>query len=159
MINERSALQEKSQRLPRHITERGIVDELTNLIFAGTDTTSNTLTYLFWDLANHPEWQMRLRDELSEAIGDATDFEYKDISELPVVEAVVQETLRLQPAGPSSLQRLVPEGGSVIDGVAVPAQVRIIPFIPSIISVEKVVQREQIIFSNAISGHRLKSIT
>jgi cytochrome P450 len=125
MINERSALLEKDQNVPRHVTERGIVDELTNLIFAGTDTTSNTLTYLFWDLANNPEWQLRLRQELRDAVDDTADLEYKTISELPVLEAVVQESLRLRPVSPGSLQRLTPESGGVINGIVVPPQVRL----------------------------------
>jgi cytochrome P450 len=123
MVNERSALQAKNESIPRHITERGIVDELTNLIFAGTDTTGNTLTYLFWDMANSPEWQTRLREEIKTAIGDHDDFEYKAISELPILDAIVQEILRVRPAVPSSLQRLTPENGGVIDGVFIPPQV------------------------------------
>ncbi len=38
--------------------------EVSNMIFAGTDTTSTTLTYLFWELARHTVWQDRLREEL-----------------------------------------------------------------------------------------------
>jgi cytochrome P450 len=115
---------ENNESIPRHVTEQGIVDELTNLIFAGTDTTGNTLTYLFWDLANHPEWQLRLREELKGAIGNEDNFEYKAVSELPVLDAVVQEILRIRPASPSGLQRLTPERGGLVDGVVLPPHVR-----------------------------------
>lgn len=123
MVNERAALQRKDQTIPRHVTDEGIVDELTNLIFAGTDTTGNTLTYLFWELARNPKWQSRLREEVKNARGNGENFQYDDLSELPVLEAVVQEILRLRPAAPASLQRLTPEDGGVIDGVVLPANV------------------------------------
>lgn len=119
-VNERAALLEKGQSIPRHITDIGIVDELTNLIFAGTDTTSNTLTYLFWELANHPEWQLQIRDELTEALTGEANFDYNAISELPVLEAVIQETFRLRPAVLTGMQRITPEIGGFIDGIAVP---------------------------------------
>jgi cytochrome P450 len=124
MVNERHSLKEKGQSLPRHITDTGIIEELTNLVFAGTDTTGNTLTYLFYELSRHPEWQLRLRDEVNSALGDQADFMYDKISELPVLEAVAQEILRLRPAAPSGLQRLTPSSGAVIDEVAVPPNVR-----------------------------------
>ena len=55
MVNERTALQKENKSIPRHVTESRIVDEMSNLIFAGTDTTGNTLRYLFYELARNPE--------------------------------------------------------------------------------------------------------
>jgi cytochrome P450 len=128
MVTERLICEEKAETIPRHITEEGIIDELTNLIFAGTDTTGNTLTYLFWELSHHPEWQQKLREELSLALKDYdNDFPYDAVSDLPILEAVVQETLRFRPASPSGLERLAPEGGCVIDGIVVPAHVSASP--------------------------------
>jgi cytochrome P450 len=123
MVNERTALLKGNQSIPRHVTERGIVDELSNLIFAGTDTTGNTLTYLFYDLAHHPEWQLRLHQELKDAIGEQVSPDYSAISQLPVLEAVVQEIFRLRPASPDGLLRVTPKGGALIDNVYVPAGV------------------------------------
>ncbi|ETN42392.1 uncharacterized protein HMPREF1541_01546 [Cyphellophora europaea CBS 101466] len=121
MVNERLRLSEKRQQLPRHVTDDGIVDELTNLIFAGTDTTGSSLTYLFWELAHHPEWQVRLREELKEAVQQQESYSYSAISELPVLEGVVQEIFRVRPASIGALPRVVPAGGSVVDGIFVPA--------------------------------------
>ena len=123
MVNERLRLSEKRQQLPRHVTDDGIVDELTNLIFAGTDTTGSSLTYLFWELAHHPEWQVRLREELKEAVQQQESYSYSAISELPVLEGVVQEIFRVRPASIGALPRVVPAGGSVVDGIFVPASV------------------------------------
>ena len=124
MVNERSSLLEKQQPIPRHLTARGIADEIANLSFAGTDTTSITLAYLFWDLAHQSHWQAQLREELKEKIGESAEFDFQAISELPILEAVVQESLRLRPVAPASLPRLAPDEGVVIDGTSVPAGVR-----------------------------------
>lgn len=124
MVTERRIFQKNNENMPRHLTDTGIVEELTNLVFAGTDTTSNTLAYLFWELSHQPEWQVRVREEIQQAIGlERETFSYTEISELPVLDAVISEILRLRPAGPAGLPRLAPEGGAVIDGVAIPAYV------------------------------------
>jgi cytochrome P450 len=120
MINERTDLLERSETLPRHLTEDGIIDELTNLIFAGTDTTGNTLAYLFWELSHNPEWQLKLRNELQNAVGDEPSPSYDTLTDLPILEAVLQETFRVHPAALSGLQRLVPGGGAVVAGIPVP---------------------------------------
>ncbi|KAK0755666.1 hypothetical protein N5P37_011778 [Trichoderma harzianum] len=122
MVTEKRSLERSNESIPRHLTDTGIVEELTNLVFAGTDTTSNTLAYLFWELSHQPEWQFRLREEVQQAVGlERESFSYSEISELPVLDAVIMEILRLRPAGPAGLLRLAPEGGAVIDGVAIPA--------------------------------------
>jgi cytochrome P450 len=123
MVNEQKELQKKGEILPFHVTDEGIVQELTNLMFAGTDTTGTTLTYLFWELARHPEWILRLREEVNEALQGQDTFSYHEISELPVLDAVIQEILRVRPAGPGGLPRLTPEEGAVVDGVALPGRV------------------------------------
>jgi cytochrome P450 len=47
------------------------------------------------------------------------------VKDLPILDAIVHETLRVHPAAPASLQRLVPVEGSVIDGVNVPGKVKL----------------------------------
>lgn len=127
MVNERTALQKENKGIPCHVTERGIVDEMSNLIFDGTDTTGNTLTYLFYEPARHPEWRLRLREEMKGAIGEQVSPEYSAIEKLPILEAVVQEIFRVRPAAPDALMRVTPGGGEVVDGVFVPAGVCVSP--------------------------------
>ena len=122
MLNERKELKNDISDLPRALTDKGIIDEVTNLVFAGTDSTGNTLSYLFYELSNQPQWQLRLREELKDV---PTSHNYNVVVELPVLEAVVQEVLRLRPAAPASLQRITPETGGVIDGVVVPPNVSV----------------------------------
>ncbi|KIY01666.1 uncharacterized protein Z520_01803 [Fonsecaea multimorphosa CBS 102226] len=118
MLNERKELKGNASDIPRALTDKGIIDEVTNLVFAGTDSTGNTLSYLFYELSKQPKWQLRLREELKDV---PIPHKYNVVAELPVLEAVVQEILRLRPAAPASLQRITPDTGGLIDDVVVPA--------------------------------------
>lgn len=64
------------------------------------------------------ELQRRLEDEISQ-LGD--DFDDKTLDDCPVLNAVIQETLRLYPAVPSSLPRTVPEEGATLSAHYIPA--------------------------------------
>ncbi|KIX06969.1 uncharacterized protein Z518_04945 [Rhinocladiella mackenziei CBS 650.93] len=94
--------------------------EIGNLIFAGTDTTSTTLTFLFWELSRHQTWQKRLREELMTHTGNSPTFQ--EVQDLPVLEAVINEALRLHPAAPASLPRETPAGGRELNGYFIPEQ-------------------------------------
>lgn len=92
------------------------------------DTTSTTLTYLFWELAKHPTWQDRLSQELkARTLNTSTVPRYVEVADLPILEAVVNESLRLHPAAPASLVRSTPAGGRTIDGHFMPEGVSLIP--------------------------------
>ena len=79
--------------------EQSQLDTISSLIFAGHDTTANTLTWCCYELAKHPEIQDRLRAEIDGVI----DVElrraltYDDLSALPYLTRVLHETLRLWP--------------------------------------------------------------
>ena len=65
--------------------------------FAGTDTTSNAVARILHLLCLHPEVQDKLRTELLEARSrnDGHDLEYDELVNLPYLDAVCRETLRL----------------------------------------------------------------
>ncbi len=88
-----------------------------------SDTTSTTLTYLFWELARHPTWQTKLRNELLEKPWVDSVPTYKAVVDLPVLDCVINEALRLHPAAPASLQRETPSGGRTLNGVYIPEKV------------------------------------
>ena len=82
--------------------------------YISIDTTSTTLTFLFWELSRNLPWQEKLRDELLQFGDDSPTFQ--QIQDLPVLDAVVAEALRLDPAAPASLPRETPAGGREING-------------------------------------------
>ena len=89
------------------------------IIVAGSDTTSATLTFLFYHLAKQPEEVKKLRDELRPmAQGDWTDINIRDCQHL---NGAIHESLRLHPPVPSGLERKVPAGGATINGTYLPA--------------------------------------
>jgi cytochrome P450 len=101
-----------------HIEDMDVRVEAMNVIIAGTDTTGVTLTYLTWAVLQRPELQKRLEEEAAQL---SPDFSEKDVAEsCPLINAVIEETLRLYGAAPSSLPRVVPQGGSKLGGHYIP---------------------------------------
>jgi cytochrome P450 len=68
------------------------------LLFAGHDTTTATISFLFYQLARHPDVLARLHEERERILGDrvptAADLAGDD---LPYLDMVLDETLRLYP--------------------------------------------------------------
>ncbi|EXJ67490.1 uncharacterized protein A1O5_09503 [Cladophialophora psammophila CBS 110553] len=104
------------------LTDLEIYTEVSNLILAGTDTTSMTLTYMFWQLAKNPKWQQMLRQEVGEKVptSSGTVPGFSELAQLPILDAVVKEALRLHPAAPASLPRETPQGGKILNGSHIP---------------------------------------
>ena len=61
---------------------------------AGFDTTNATFTHIFYYMANHSEWQDKLFEELTNL---HEEVNYENLRNLPVLNAIINETLRLRP--------------------------------------------------------------
>lgn len=118
-----------------------IASELLDEVLAGFDTTGITMTYLAWQLSK-PEnraIQQALREELREnqvmyqpitddaQIHNCPDFRMLD--SLPMLHAVVTESLRLHAAIPGCQPRITPKNAEIGPGEAcikgLPANVRV----------------------------------
>ncbi|KAK7470690.1 hypothetical protein VKT23_002112 [Stygiomarasmius scandens] len=99
----------------QRIDDDDILNNINTFMFAGSDTSSLTVTWTLHLLAQHPELQSRLRSELfsvdvsaSTKISDLTDEEmrtlFSDIDALPFLHNVIRESLRLIPPVHSSLR-------------------------------------------------------
>ena len=74
-------------------TDDDVVNHMIFLLMAAHDTSTTTMTTLVYELARHPEWQDRLREE-SRALG--TDhIEYEDLQRLPSHAMAIKEAQRL----------------------------------------------------------------
>ncbi|KAI7203551.1 cytochrome P450 monooxygenase [Hortaea werneckii] len=104
---------EKGEKLQ----EADVQVEATGLLVAGTDTTAVSLTYLVWAVLSHPA----IRDAL-EAEVDRLPQGYRetDLETLPILNGVIEETLRLYGAAPGMLPRAVPPTGVDIGGFYLP---------------------------------------
>ncbi|CEL53526.1 Putative cytochrome P450 CYP13A5 OS=Caenorhabditis elegans GN=cyp-13A5 PE=3 SV=1 [Rhizoctonia solani AG-1 IB] len=81
---------DEKDRLP----EDQLLGQMNTLIFAGHETTSGALARILQLLAMNPSIQDRLRTELLEA---PTQLTYDDLHNLPYLDAICRETLRLYP--------------------------------------------------------------
>lgn len=78
--------------------ERELVDEILTLVVAGHETTAASLNATWWLLSRHPQDVARLEAELA-ALPDAWVPDYAASESLPWTRCVLQEALRLYPAG------------------------------------------------------------
>ncbi|KZP14954.1 cytochrome P450 [Athelia psychrophila] len=81
----------EEDRLP----DAEVIAQVSTLVFAATDTTSSALSRILHLLAQHPEAQGRLRDEIRAARGQDGDLDYKQLDALQYLDAVIRETVRL----------------------------------------------------------------
>ncbi|KIX93767.1 uncharacterized protein Z520_10391 [Fonsecaea multimorphosa CBS 102226] len=95
------------------------------IIVAGSDTTAATLTFLFYHLAIEPSIMTRLRDELETISGDAGNIEHQYLQCAPLLNACINETLRLHPPVPSGLYRKTPPDGVYIGDEWIPGNTTI----------------------------------
>jgi hypothetical protein len=95
-----------------------IVSEAMLALIAGSDTTGTALANAMFYLMTHQECLARLRIELDAAAGEGAaydvEIEIDKLAELKYLQAVINETLRLQPAVPNGVQRTPPEEGGPV---------------------------------------------
>lgn len=99
-----------------------IASECYDHLAAGFDTSGITLTYLVHELSQRPALQKALRKELltlsppltAAAAADAPALpDYKALDALPLLHAIMQETLRRHPAIPGPQPRVTPPSTSL----------------------------------------------
>ena len=113
----------RAQGEVEEVTEELLRDELMTMLLAGHDTTALSLTYTWYLLAQHPEIERRVHEELDDVLGDEPPTA-DDVRDLDLTERVIQEAMRLYPPvytifrEPSEDVRLggyeVPEGSLVM---------------------------------------------
>ena len=106
------------------LTDEEISIEVSNDVFAATDTTGNTITYALYQLCCNPKWQQRLRNELRGSNGREKSWSFQSVQHLPILHAVIMETLRVYPAVPCGLPRITPPQGTKVGNLFIPGNVR-----------------------------------
>lgn len=84
---------------------------------AGSDTTAITLSAILYYLLKNPETFATLREEVDGLRGQGKTSQFitfKESQEMPYLQAVMKEALRMHPATGLPLERVVPAGGAEI---------------------------------------------
>ncbi|GAB1295640.1 25-hydroxyvitamin D-1 alpha hydroxylase, mitochondrial [Apodemus speciosus] len=86
------------------VSVRSIVGNVTELLLAGVDTVSNTLSWTLYELSRHPDVQSALHSEIAAAAnpGSRAHPQATTLSQLPLLKAVIKEVLRLYPVVPGN---------------------------------------------------------
>ncbi|RSL54828.1 hypothetical protein CEP54_009700 [Fusarium duplospermum] len=138
---------EKSILYKTSICERelAVASELMDHSLAGHETTGMVLTYATWHLSRSPDLQEQLRSEIlsigsslklfqsssaeahdsGNTMSDSSLPDLKALDALPLLNAIVMETLRLHAPIPGPQPRDTPKDGCSIAGYHIPGGVRI----------------------------------
>ncbi|XP_040983318.1 cytochrome P450 4F22 isoform X2 [Aquila chrysaetos chrysaetos] len=81
------------------LSDEDIAAEADTFMFEGHDTTASGLAWLLYNLACHPHYQERCRQEVRELLKgrDAEEIKWEDLSHLPFTTMCIKESLRLHP--------------------------------------------------------------
>ena len=79
------------------LTKNDLLASVIDVLFAGVDTTSNTMQWVLYMMAKNPDKQDILRQEVLSVLGDTTLATPTTLTQMPYLKAWVRETLRLYP--------------------------------------------------------------
>ncbi|XP_072550855.1 thromboxane-A synthase isoform X2 [Salminus brasiliensis] len=89
----------KRPQQKRMMTEDEIVGQAFLFLLAGYETSSNTLAFVSYLLAIHPDCQEKLQREVDDFYTRHVSADYNNVQELKYLDMVVCEALRLYPPG------------------------------------------------------------
>ncbi|XP_016064799.1 PREDICTED: docosahexaenoic acid omega-hydroxylase CYP4F3 [Miniopterus natalensis] len=81
------------------LSDEDIRAEADTFMFEGHDTTASGLSWVLYNLARHPEYQERCRQEVQQLLGDREpkELEWDDLAQLPFLTMCLKESMRLHP--------------------------------------------------------------
>nr|AAB86461.1 25-hydroxyvitamin D 1-hydroxylase [Rattus norvegicus] len=102
------------------VSVQSIVGNVRELLLAGVDTVSNTLSWALYELSRHPEVQSALHSEITGAVnpGSYAHLQATALSQLPLLKAVIKEVLMLDPVVPGNSR--VPDRDICVGNYVIP---------------------------------------
>lgn len=88
---------------------KDLLDEAITLLFAGQDTSAATLSWTLHLLSLHPQEQQKVVEEVRSVLSSLDEGEMvskNTISQLPYLDAVIKESMRLYPVAPFIVRKL-----------------------------------------------------
>ncbi len=117
----------KDEATGEFMSDEQLHDEVLITIFAGHETTASTLTWTLFMLAQHPEIEAKLHEELDRVLNGRSPTP-EDFPNLPYTRMILDETLRLySPVPVLARDTAAPDE---IDGWSIPqgAMITLIPY-------------------------------
>lgn len=106
------------------IPQKQIEAELLLQIIAGSDTTASAIRSTLLRLLTSPRVLAKLRAEVDAAVADgrvSNPIQQNESKDLPYLQAVVKEGLRITPPFLGQIAKEVPAGGDTYNGIYLPA--------------------------------------
>ena len=100
------------------MTPAQLRDETTTLLVTGHESTANATVWVFYTLAQHPEIEAKVREEIERVCGSDTPTD-DDLRNLTYQRMVIEEVMRLYPPAWTVSRTAIED--DIIDGYAVPA--------------------------------------
>ncbi|KAL5412471.1 hypothetical protein PMIN06_008411 [Paraphaeosphaeria minitans] len=106
-------LEGKDPETGEKMTHESVINNMVTFLVAGHETTSGTLSFLFYHLLKNPEKYMAVQEEVDRVLGDKP-LEPKHLSELIYVKFAIYEALRFM--GPITMNSKGPKQKTRIAG-------------------------------------------
>ncbi|OIT00557.1 PREDICTED: cytochrome P450 93A3-like [Nicotiana attenuata] len=106
------------------LTRENIKAFILDIFAAGSDTAAITTEWAIAELMNHPTIMDKAVEEIDSVVGKNRVVEESDMANLPYLEAIVKETLRLHPTGPMIIRESTQD--CCIGGYLVPGNTRLL---------------------------------
>ena len=110
------------------MTDQQLRDEVMTLVLAGHETTANALAWTFWYLAQHPEVDARLAEEVRSVCADRPPA-MADLPLLPYTRAVFSESMRLRPPAYATSREVIAPIELAGQTIPVGAQIAVSPWV------------------------------
>lgn len=109
------------------LTDTEIQHECDTFMFEGHDTTASAISWCLYNLATHPQYQERCRQEVDALMDDKPDsvISWDDLSKLTFLTQCVKESLRMHPPVPTIMRQLTADI-TLPDGRVLPAGATVI---------------------------------
>lgn len=103
----------EESKFPSDKLEATLEAELLDHMVASHDVGGTSATYVMYQLSQHPALQSALRLELRQHSPESVPSAW-DLDSLPLLDAIIMETLRLHPGNPGPWPRYTAAGNTCV---------------------------------------------